>query len=199
MEKCSQCEKNAIQKYGDTYLCLDCLERLSNIHHKENEQRHREMIYNMQMANAAERDLNETLGIYNQAPSFDLSVFKPSRNVKLNNINVNNSVVGNISTEEVGNITVSLKKIHSGGAPEIAQNIHDLTKAFLEAKDISIENKNEILEQISLLSEQASLPSKNRKKGIIKAALSAIKNTATTTSSVVSAWQKVEPYLNQFF
>ena len=199
MEKCSQCDKVAIQKYGDNYLCLDCLERLSNIHHRENEQRHREMIYRMQMANVADKDLNETLGFYGQKPPFDLSVFKPSRNIKLSNVNVSNSVVGNISTEEVGNINVSLEKIHSGGNIDTAQKIHDLTKAILESDEITVDLKNEVLEQISMLAEQVSLPPQNRKKGIIKAALSAIKETASTTASVVAVWEKIEPFLKQLF
>lgn len=199
MEKCSQCDKVAIQKYGDNYLCLDCLERLSNIHHRENERRHREMIYRMQMANFADKDLNETLGFYGQKPPFDLSVFKPSRNIKLSNVNVSNSVVGNISTEEVGNINVSLEKIHSDGNIDTAQKIRDLTKAILESNEITVDLKNEVLEQISLLAEQVSLPPQNRKKGIIKAALSAIKDTASTTASVVAVWEKIEPFLKQLF
>ena len=77
MQKCTQCDKNAIQKVGDNYLCLDCLEKLSTIHHRENEQRHREMIYNMQMMMEAERHMCETVGMPYK-PSFDLSVFRPS-------------------------------------------------------------------------------------------------------------------------
>lgn len=192
MQKCTQCDKNAIQKYGDNYLCLDCLERLSLIHHRDNEQRHREMIYSMQMSNAAEKDMNEITGLHGQELSFDLGVFKPSRTIKLSNVNVNNSVVGNISTEEVGNIQVSLNKINSGGDTETATTLHELTSAILSAQEIDVEKKNEILEQISLLTEQISLPEQNRKKGIIKAAASAIKETATTITSVASAWEKIE-------
>lgn len=196
MPKCTQCDKPAIQKYGDNYLCLDCLERLSLIHHRANEQRHREVMYNMQMANVAEKDLNEVLGFPSQGPSFDMSVFKPSRNIKLSTINVNNSVVGNISTEEVGNIQVSLNKINSGGDTETATKLHELTSTIISAQEIDVEKKNEILEQISLLTEQISLPAQNRKKGIIKAAASAIKESAATITSLASAWEKIEKIIN---
>lgn len=197
MQKCTQCSNNAIQKYGGNYLCLDCLEKLSNIHHREKEQLHRELMHNMQMANAAEKHLNEAMGLYGQELSFDLSVFKPSRNIKLSNVNVNNSVVGNISTEEVGNIQVSLKKINAGGDPDTAAKLRELTSAILSAEEIDVAKKNEVLEQISLLSEQAALPPQNRKTGIITAAALAIKDIATTITSVASAWEKIEPIIKQ--
>lgn len=195
MNKCTQCDKNAIQKYGDNYLCLDCLERLSNIHHRSNEQRHREIMYSMQMTNASEKYINESMGLPSDRLSFDLSVFQPSRNIKLSNVNVNNSIVGNISTEEVGNINVALEKINASGDTGTASKLHELTVAILSAKEIDVAKKNEVLEQISLLSEQASLPQQNRKPGIIKAAASAIKETANTITSVAGAWEKIEPII----
>lgn len=152
----------------------------------------------MQMSNAAEKQLNETLGMYDQGLSFDLNVFKPSRNIKQTNVNVNNSVVGNISTEEVGNIQVSLNKINASGDAETATKLHEITSAILSSQEIDITKKNEILEQISLLSEQVALPPQNRKKGIIKAAASAIKETIATISSVASAWEKIELIINTF-
>ena len=196
MRKCTQCDNNAVQQYGDNYLCLDCLERLSNIHHRDNEQRHREMMYNMQLANAAEQQIYDTVGMPGK-PSFDLSVFQPSRNIKMSTVNVNNSVVGTISTEEVGNIQVSLEKIYAGGNTEIASSLHELTSALLSEDSLDVAKKNETLEQISLLSEQAALPRENRKAGIIRAASSAIKETASTVSSVATAWEKAESIINQ--
>ena len=197
MEKCSQCEKNAIQKYGENNLCLDCLERLSNIHHRENEQRHREMMYNMQLSNAAERNMYEQVGLSNKPLSFDLSVFNPSRNIKVSNVNLNNSVVGNISTEEVGNIQVSLNKINSTGNQSVAANLHEFTESVLANSEIDTSKKNEILEQVSLLSEQIALPPQNRKIGLIKAGYAALKESISLVSSLADAWVKIEPIIKQ--
>ena len=196
MNKCTQCEKTAIQQYGDNFLCLDCLEKLSLIHHRENEQRHREIMYNMQMANSAEQYMNEVLGGGGK-PSFDLQAFYASRNIKSNTVNVNNSIVGNISTEEVGNIQVSLEKINQSGGVEIAQKLHELASAVLSAPNVRNEKKNELLEQLSLLSEQASLPIQNRKTGLIKAASNALKESASTITSIPGAWEKIEPIIKQ--
>ncbi len=196
LQKCTQCGKPAIQPYGDNYLCLDCLEKISLIQSRSAEQRHREIIYHMQMSNAAEKYINETMsGIGSQELSFDLNMFQPSRTVKLNSVNVSNSIVGNISTEEVGNIQVSLKKINASGDAEAAAKLHELTTAIISTNEIEVERKNEILEQISLLTEQISLPKQNRKKGIIKAAASAIKETASTITSVAGAWGKIETFI----
>lgn len=195
MTKCSQCDKPSIGVYGANPLCLDCLERMSNIVHQQNEQRHREMLYNMQLANAAEQDLNEALGFSSSKPKFDLSAFQGAKNVKINSFNVSNSVVGAISTEEVGSIQVSLRNATARGEGAAAEKLHEFTGQVLASPDLSVGTKNELLEQISLLSEQIAAPKENRKAGLMKAAMAAIGSTAETVSSVASAWSKVKDLL----
>lgn len=195
MTNCSQCDKPSIGAYGASPLCLDCLERVSNIVHQQNEQRHREMLHHMQLANAADENLNELLGFGGSKPMFDLSTHQGSRNVKINSFNVSNSVVGAISTEEVGNISVSLRNATARGEGVAAEKLHEFTNQIIASSELDVGTKNELLEQISLLSEQIATPKETRKVGLIKAAMTAIGSTAATVSSVASAWSAVKDLL----
>lgn len=195
MATCTQCDKPAIGGYDGNALCLSCLERVSNIVHQQNEQRHREILYSMHLANVAERHMDAVVGLGNSTPPFDMSLFQPSRNVKVNNINVSNSVLGAISTEEVGSINVSLKNVMSRGETELAQKLLDFTHHVLQSNEIEVQVKNEMLEQISLLSEQMAAPKEGRKLGLMKAAIATIGTTAGTISSIASAWKAVKDLL----
>ena len=55
------------------------------------------------------------------------------------------------------------------------------------------------LDQVGYLSEQATAAAKDRKPGVIKAALAGITATVTTVSSVLTAWNAAEPVLKSHF
>ena len=196
MKKCSQCDRPAIGSYGEHPLCLNCLERFSAILQQQSDERHRQMMYNMQLANMAEADMNAMFGVGPSRPTFDLSVFQPPRHVKVNNINVSNSVIGAVSTEEVGNIQVSLRNAVARGEGTIAGELLQFTREVLTSTEINDGTKNELLEQISLLAEQVAIPKESRKPGIIKAALSAISGTVGTVGAIAETWNAVKDLLS---
>jgi hypothetical protein len=81
----------------------------------------------------------------------------------------------------------------------IAQAMTDLTNAILDASEISETQKNEVLEQIAFLSAQASAPAAERKPGMIKTVVNAVKESASVVSSVAGAWAALEPLLDGHF
>lgn len=200
MRQCSQCDKQAIEKYNESYLCLDCLERISKIQYQRQEARHREILYNMQSANAAVEDMNAIIGYPLHKPPYDLSPFKEGHRMNVNTITLNDSVVGVISTAEVGSINVNLEKVKfQENGLEAANGIHRFMEVVLSCQDLDVARKNEILEQLEMLSEQASLPTQERKPGLVKAALSGIKESASTVGLLATTWQQIEPIFKSFF
>jgi hypothetical protein len=59
--------------------------------------------------------------------------------------------------------------------------------------------KNELVEQIAFLSEQAIAPAKDRKPGLIKATFAALSQAAVTISAMAGAWQAAAPILKGLF
>jgi len=119
--------------------------------------------------------------------------------VTLNNIKLNNSVVGAINTGNVRDIDVNLSQLHEAGLDKVSNAISALTEAVIADQKASVDEKNALLEQIAFLSSQATVGAQHRKPGMIKAAMGAIATTATTIASIAGAWQSCEPLLKKIF
>jgi hypothetical protein len=117
----------------------------------------------------------------------------------LNNITVDDSVIGSINTGNVGTIDVSLTNLHNAGHDEARNALKALTEAVVNDMSISDTQKNELLDQITFLSEQTVADAKDRKPGLIKATFSAVTEAAQTVTSMAGAWQVAEPILRILF
>jgi hypothetical protein len=117
----------------------------------------------------------------------------------LNNIRVERSTVGAINTGEVAKIDVSITVLQQAGNKDISEALKSLTQAIIDASDMPKDSKSQTLDQVAYLSEQATAASKDRKPGMIRAAFSAITQTATTVSAVATAWSVAEPILRAYF
>ena len=123
----------------------------------------------------------------------------PKGPIILHNIKVDNSVVGAINTGNVQSIDVYLTHLQSSGNEKARNALKTLTEAILTDPSVSEEQKHELLDQVSFLSEQAVAAAKNRKPGLIKATLKSLTQAATAISAISGAWQAAEPILKSLF
>lgn len=117
----------------------------------------------------------------------------------INNFNISNSHIGVINTGEVERIELAMQIMKDRNDLDLAGAFQEFAQAVLDAEDIPEPEKNELLEQVAEVSEQALKPPEKRKKGIIKSLLGGIKSLATTTTTIAEAWEKVEPIVKGFF
>jgi hypothetical protein len=191
---CEQCGKRAIGHVNDVPLCVDCYAKLQAAYANEQaaeDMRRRGLIaqYNHILDQAG-----ATVGM--TFPHIQMPPVTGA--VTLNNIKIDNSVVGAINTGNVRTIDVSLSYLHQAGNDKARDALKALTEAILAA---SIDNsqKNDLVEQVAFLTEQAVAPTKDRKPGLIKATLNALTEAAGTVSSMGGAWQAAEPVLKMLF
>jgi hypothetical protein len=64
---------------------------------------------------------------------------------------------------------------------------------------MSATQRNELIEQIAFLSEQAVAPPNERKPGLIKATLGYLTQASGTVSAMAGAWHAAEPILKGLF
>ena len=95
----------------------------------------------------------------------------------LNNIKLDNSVVGAINTGTVKTIDVNLTHLHNAGSDRAGDALAKLTEAIISADELDPKQKNEMAEQVAFLSEQAVAAAKDRKPGVIKVPLAWISQT----------------------
>lgn len=86
----------------------------------------------------------------------------------LNNITVNDSVVGVINTGQVQQLDVAVDVIRNAGDSSLADALRQLSQAVIDAPDLELERKKDAIEQVAFLAEQASLPKEQRQSSIGK-------------------------------
>jgi len=170
---CCQCGKiPAVYQIEGNPLCLDCAYKAEKINYMKQEQYMRQI--NFLMA-----DMETMVGMPGILPRYEMPkpnpIIKTQGVLTLNNINVNQSVVGSINTGSIEQIDVALTNIKNGGAEETADIIREFTEAVLEEKKLNTDIKNEIIEQLSFLASQAALPEEGQKKSIIFPVLNKIR------------------------
>jgi hypothetical protein len=189
--RCHQCGRPAIVQYGEgkeiLLLCLDC-----NLKYQEaNDMIQRRFA---DYINYLKSQIEFTTGI----PTARYRVTTPiihKGDIRLNNINVKNSVVGAINTGVVQSIDVSLTVMKAQGDDQIAEVIRELTEQILVSKQVGENQRSELLEQLSFLTEQLSKPKHLRKPAVIKPIFKAIGGALSGISNLLSIWEKLQMLL----
>lgn len=117
----------------------------------------------------------------------------------LNNIKVDNSVVGSINTGNVASIDVHISQLKNAGGEEVSGALARLTEAIANDRELQDAERRRLLDQVEFVSEQAVKGADVRRPGMIAAALDALDTTAKATTSLVVIWASVQPVLKHFF
>jgi hypothetical protein len=119
--------------------------------------------------------------------------------VALNNIKIDRSAVGTINTGNVQTINASMTTLRDAGRDDVGAALGALTEAIMGEASFDDPQKNELIEQVAFLGEQATSSRENRKLGLIKAAFGAVAQGAASVTSVAAAWQAAAPILKSVF
>lgn len=189
---CSQGDgRPSIGTLDDLPLCVSCYYQLEVA---------RTLAFRIQAIglNHAAESLDFASGIPRFTPRIQVPDI-PRGPVILNNIKVDNSVVGAINTGNVQAIDVSITYLKEAGNDRISAALKALAEAIANAAAMPAPEKNQLLDQVAFLSEQAVLAAKDRRPGMIQAAFAAVTQGAGAVVAVSSAWQVAEPLLRSVF
>lgn len=82
---------------------------------------------------------------------------------------------------------------------ELVQALKEFTEAVIAETKLNEKLKEELIEQISFITEQSTLPKKEHKIGLIKPALKTIGETIAALEVLHSLWDKLYPLLEKVF
>ena len=114
-----------------------------------------------------------------------------NRGPTLNHINIDRSIIGMLNTgsiQDVQQIDINVKTIAEAGQVDIANAIKALTEAVASSKDVSDQQRTEILDQLNLVSSEAAIPAPSRKTGIIKPVLTGLATGISAVGSLAKLW-----------
>lgn len=198
--RCSQCRKDAFVRFGSKLLCVDCYEKLqrteqlrvgnakiiSNILHQE-------MNHNVDY-------IESITGLRGTLPKYEIP--KPIIHqgpMTFHNIQVDNSIIGSINSGYIQSIDIAMNDVTIINNFQLAKSLKQFTEAILNDKQLQSERKNDLLEQVSFLANEAIQGKGKRKNSIAVLTLKAIRDTVATSAGLATLWNALEPLLKTFF
>lgn len=190
---CSQCGKPAVTQVQNSPLCVDCLLKL-------------EQAMNLQQARLASM-MNFLLGEAEDAVGMR-GLFQryhvPQPTIQtgpstFNNIRVDRSVVGAINTGSIQKLDIAMSHVRAGGELEFAEALKKLTQAVVDAGELNVEAKNEILEHLSFLASQAVIPKEQRQRSIARTVIQTLERILAAAGALGSLWGPLKPFAEALF
>jgi hypothetical protein len=185
--KCHGCNGNfdfVFQLDAGGNLCIDC----RNKYEKTNEMVVRRLERNV---NYLHDEMDSVFGIRTGGryalPPAPIHIDKPT----MNNLNFSNSIVGAVNTGYVKDLMVNMSKVAINNN-EAAQTIKDFTDTLLKNQEIQKEEKEEIIQKLSFLSEQLSLADEKRNDSVIRTILQDVANAVQIGTGLATAFKLVQ-------
>lgn len=141
-------------------LCLNCYSKVAHIEQQQLENHER-------MLNYLHDEIGFGFGMPSMGPRFPPRP-KPVHigDMRLNNISVNNSVVGTINTGSIGSLDQSISALVQLDEPQLAQAFKELSEAVLQSDDLTRNQRNEVIEALNSISREAATPPQARQNTV---------------------------------
>ena len=122
----------------------------------------------------------------------------PSPQVTYNILNLDRSTVGTINTGYIEQLDVAMAQMHEEGEPELANGLKELTEAIVKSQEIAGATKDELIEHLSFLVEQARTSKEERRLAVSKTTFDAITRLICAAPTLLTLWNRVEPIVRRF-
>ena len=191
---CNQCNRPAIMELGGHPLCVDHYVALQRVEIEQNNSR-------AAMMNFLMDSMDESVGIRSNArfrmsqPIVHTGATTVNRTV--NNLNIDNSVIGVLNTGTVSQLNSSLSALQ-GYNGDLSNNIRTLVEAIGKSNDLQIELKKELIEHISFLAGQIFAPKDKRNTSVSKTVLQSIEKGLAGAANLTVLWQAIAPAIIKF-
>ena len=190
MDKCSQCGNKPMYVYKGHPLCLACYTKVAQ--NLQNEYR-----ANAAMINFLMGSMDSMAGLP-VSPRFEIPP-ESQTNISQNYIMVDRSVIGTINTGTINTLNNSMNKISNLVNPELANSLAQFTEAILKNQELSDELKQELIDNISFLSDQILTPQGRQNKTLITRTVNFIRDNISTLQTLMAMWPPIYDSLKHIF
>lgn len=194
--RCSQCTRPAVASMSGQNLCVEHAAMMSSLVQNQQSQA-------AAMMNYLSEQIEYTMGVRSSPPRIAIPQQPPTLvhrgNVTNNQFRIDRSVIGALNTAEVAKIEVSMNNIQNQDSGDFTTAIKELTEAFAANTELQQDNKEELLEILSYLSNQATLPEQQQQKTLIKRMLSRVPRIIATAADLTTIWASHHQAITSFF
>jgi hypothetical protein len=195
--KCQSCEKSAmygIGPDGQVPVCLDCFIKFAQVMDRQLETLER-------LHNQVAAEFEMISGIPGIVPRYPP---RPPRTVlrggmTLNHIRVSNSSIGVLNTGTIGTIDGAVGVMKGGSAQEAAQGFKAITEAVVNAQDLAPENRNKVLELLSVVAAEGAAPKEKRRGEAMRILLRDVSAALSGSAALAKLWETLRPTIEGLF
>lgn len=185
MAKCSQCPNNAMYQVEGHLLCLHCYTKLKQVQNQELSHLSGQINYLSDL-------MDEMVGIPSYARVPIPQPVVDGRKITHNHINVDRSVIGTINTGTISNLNQTLENVSNNVDPDIAKLLSIFAETILKSNQMDDVSKEDLMEQLSFLSEQLEIEKSKQKKGMIRKAIDSINSTISNVPAILKLWEQIQ-------
>jgi len=190
MKKCSQCGNNAMYDCNGHPLCLACYDKVAQ--NLQNQFR-----ANAAMINFLTGSMESMAGLP-VSPRFEIPP-ESQTNISQNYIMVDRSVIGTINTGTINTLNNTMNKISNLVNPDLANSLAQFSEAILKSQELSNELKEELIENISFLSDQILTPQGRQNKTLVTRTVKFITDNISTLQTLMAMWPPIYDSLKHIF
>ena len=186
---CDQCGKPALFNVDGHPICVECNLKIQQAFKIRDNALKQQMNFLLDQADAI-------TGLSGVMPRYNIGEPVIHQGpLNFHTINVDRSVVGAINTGSVKKMEIALNNVHAqNGNAELEGLLREFTESVLREASLSVEVKNDIVEQLSVLTSQVALPKESRVVVVMKALITSIAANIASTG-LVHHWNTIKQLL----
>jgi hypothetical protein len=114
-------------------------------------------------------------------------------------INIHHGIVGTLNLGTIiGDIQANLSTLKADGHDQVVEALKRLTEEIGDAQELG-DGRREALEQVAVISAEAEKPSEERRLGVVKALLAALRVTLSASANLIKVWEFAWPHIKSYF
>jgi hypothetical protein len=194
--KCHNCSNQAMFIVGPEDsglpLCLDCRLKFVQMLTLQNDMLERQHNY---LAESMDR----VIGLPGLTPRFPVRQAVTVEGVTLNNIKIDRSTIGVLNTGTIGTVDAAVTTLKQSGESAAADTFTKLTEAVAKDAQLTPEQKNQVMELLSVLSTEATAPKERRRSAAMLPLLERLSNLLSGAASLSQLWAQYSPTIERLF
>ena len=122
----------------------------------------------------------------------------PRYQVTTPQININHidrSIIGALNTGHIEHLEVAMDNLNNMGSSDITSSLKEFIEKVLVSKELNDEVKNQVIEQVSFVASELTVPSQTRKWLVIPT-LASIKDSVITVNGLVILWNTLHSHIS---
>jgi hypothetical protein len=110
--------------------------------------------------------------------------------------NISNNTIASLNLGTVvGDLTASVQVLNNHGQAELAKTIQALVEAIAASTELQQEQRKELLEHLSRVSNEIALPPEKRKMGPLRSSIAFLREGLSVVGQLANLWAPAEQIL----